>query len=1129
MKKINQLILLYLLVFIFLLINVILFIKLNTQSIERYNYITDTFSKKLSYVSEMRKNSEEIQIQVFKHTIDTSVTEKIKAEKIIDDLVKSNNEISEQFQNIANNDELLFLKTLVSLRENNRIIRKKLFDLSYSTGIRYETPIHYQQTVQQQTYENYHNSINKLSNYVAGSTNKKVDDVNKFVKKSKPYILISIFFLLSILVLLGIMIRNTLKHLSNQNKDLIDKDHILESEIKFSESIISAAPDGIVGVNNKGEIILFNKEAEYIFGYSYEEIYGKNISILIPEKFHERHEVHLGIFLKNPKEIHVNNREIPLFGIRKNGEIFPAEINLSYIQTNKGEIALADVKDISQKKIAEKKIFQLTEILKSSTTFVGFADMNRNLMYLNESFKTALGLTLEEDISKYKITDFRPELAFNRMEDVMQIVFSTGKWVGESAVISKAGKIIPVFQTILLHYDVDGKPEYTSTTMVDITELKQKETRLLSINKLHEAIAKASKTLLFVKDKEELYASICNIIVEIAGMKLVWIGEPDSDSNIIEFKSNAGNTPEYLQGLVIRYDLPFSELTPSATCFISGHPCIINDYRNEPKTKDWHDKALKAGIESVAIFPIKIKEKITGILTVYASNKDFFQQEEIFILTEMTSMISLALEKLEQEKLNEEIDIQRKQLTDIIEYSPVGISLSDMERRFVYVNPAGKTDFFQSNDEDVSLTFTYDLYPDETKEIVDTIVLPTLLKEGIWQGELELYNKHKEKLQCLLVAVLHKDQYGKPVLISNTLLDISPLKRQEKEVKKLADIIQHSNAFIGITDKNGNIIYANDSLRNSLGILPDEDITKLYTSEFDISSEIPLEELITILKKKGIWMGERELLSRNGKTIPVIQVIVMHRDENGEPEFYSYNAIDISELKEKENELIKQTEGLRSLSNRLQSIREEERKLIAKEIHDELGQNLTALKIKVSWLKNHTDIDKDELIKKLSQFELITNDTINTSRSLYNSIYPQMLKDVGIKGALQWHADTFLTPAKIDFEVQSKMDDDLLLDYENISLVLYRIYQECCTNIIRYAKANLVIVELIEVSGYIRMNIIDDGIGFDTDKVDTKLHHGLMGMKERVFALNGLLTIESEIGNGTTTRVSIPLSKASII
>lgn len=887
MKKINQLILLYLLVFIFLLINVILFIKLNTQSIERYNKITDTFSKKLSYVSEMRKNAEEIQIQVFKHTIDTSVSGMIEAEKIINDLVNRNNEISDQFQSIANADEKLFLNTLVSLRDNNRIIRKKLFDLSYSTGRRNETPIHFQQTVQQETYENYHNSINKLSDYVTGSTNKKVEDVNSFIKKSKPFILISIFFLLFILVLLGIMIRNTLKHLSNQNKDLMEKDHILEAEIKFSESIISAAPDGIVGVNNMGEIILFNKEAEYIFGYSHEEIYGKNISVLIPEKFRKIHEEHLGVFLKNPKEIHVNNRETALTGIRKNGETFPAEINLSYIQTNKGKIALADIKDVSQKKIAEKKIFQLTEILKSSTTFVGFADMNRSLMYLNDSFKTALGITLEEDISHYKISDFRPELIAPNADEIKKIVFATGKWVGESFILSKTGKTIPVYQTILLHYDVDGKPEYTSTTMVDITELKHKENRLLRINKLHEGMGKLTKSLMVVKDKQWLYTEICNNIVEIADLKLVWIGEADTNTNLIDFKAWSGVAEDLLKELKLRIDLPAEELVPSATCLKNGIPYIINDYLKESKTQIRHEIAKKYDIESCAIFPLKIKESTIGVLVVYAETKNYFNEEEIFILSEMVSMISLALEKLEQEKINEEIEVQKKQLNDLIEHSPISVCITNLERRFVYANPAGRKLFLQNPDEDISQKHTFDLFTPETREYVDNIIFPIILKEGIWQGEVEFFNKDNERIQGILVTVLHKNQYGEPVLLSNSFVDISPLKRQEKEVKKLAEIIQHSNAFIGISDRKGNIIYANESLKNSLGILPDEDITKLYISDFDAStSNTSIEELIAILMKKGIWMGERELVSRSGHKMPVIEVIVLHRDEMGEPEFF---------------------------------------------------------------------------------------------------------------------------------------------------------------------------------------------------------------------------------------------------
>ena len=171
----------------------------------------------------------------------------------------------------------------------------------------------------------------------------------------------------------------------------------------------------------------------------------------------------------------------------------------------------------------------------------------------------------------------------------------------------------------------------------------------------------------------------------------------------------------------------------------------------------------------------------------------------------------------------------------------------------------------------------------------------------------------------------------------------------------------------------------------------------------------------------------------------------------------------------------------------------------------------------------HIDTNNVQLNNRLQQFKDITEDTVSTSRRLYNSLYPQMLDDVGLSGAIIWHSNTFLKKAGIDFELQTSLDGDLFPEYHDIWLVLYRVYQECMTNVLRYSKASSVIVELYKDDKEITMIIQDDGIGFEIEKVDTKLHHGLLGIRERIYALKGSITIASAIGKGTRTTAVIPI------
>ena len=193
------------------------------------------------------------------------------------------------------------------------------------------------------------------------------------------------------------------------------------------------------------------------------------------------------------------------------------------------------------------------------------------------------------------------------------------------------------------------------------------------------------------------------------------------------------------------------------------------------------------------------------------------------------------------------------------------------------------------------------------------------------------------------------------------------------------------------------------------------------------------------------------------------------------------------------------------------------------EIHDELGQNLAILKMDATWISKQITPDNVKLIERLAQFNKITDDTVKTSRRLYNHLYPQMIYDIGLSGAINWHADSYLKPGNIDFIINTNLSETIYPEHHNLWLILYRVYQECITNIIRYANARTVVVDLHLNDNQIELNVIDDGIGFKVNEVDTKLHHGLLGMRERVYSISGNIKIESDINKGTKVKVCVPM------
>lgn len=221
-----------------------------------------------------------------------------------------------------------------------------------------------------------------------------------------------------------------------------------------------------------------------------------------------------------------------------------------------------------------------------------------------------------------------------------------------------------------------------------------------------------------------------------------------------------------------------------------------------------------------------------------------------------------------------------------------------------------------------------------------------------------------------------------------------------------------------------------------------------------------------------------------------------------------------------EKKLIKSREQLRVLSTHLQSIREDERTLVAREIHDELGQALTALNFDSSWLYNHLPKERDDLQKKVKSMLEIINLTMNKVKRLSSELRPGILDDLGIVAAIEWQANNFQDTTGISCDVDIE-PDEINLDNE-IGTAIFRIFQETLTNVARHAKASMVKVQLKNTKNSIVLRVNDNGIGITKKQIDSSSSLGILGIIERVRALNGEVRINGTQGSGTTVTVKIP-------
>lgn len=228
---------------------------------------------------------------------------------------------------------------------------------------------------------------------------------------------------------------------------------------------------------------------------------------------------------------------------------------------------------------------------------------------------------------------------------------------------------------------------------------------------------------------------------------------------------------------------------------------------------------------------------------------------------------------------------------------------------------------------------------------------------------------------------------------------------------------------------------------------------------------------------------------------------------------------DITQSKRAQLELARSREQLRELSAHLESVREEEKARIAREVHDELGQMLTVLKLEVSMCElAYAELDPG-LNERLASMKRLIAQLFQLVRDVATALRPPIL-DAGIASAIEWQARRFEARTQIPCLVQ--VPDNLPALSDAKATGLFRILQEALTNVMRHAQAHTVQIELACEPGYLRLTVIDDGVGFSRDQARPS-SFGLVGMRERVLMLGGSMALESEPGEGCSLSVTIAL------
>lgn len=230
------------------------------------------------------------------------------------------------------------------------------------------------------------------------------------------------------------------------------------------------------------------------------------------------------------------------------------------------------------------------------------------------------------------------------------------------------------------------------------------------------------------------------------------------------------------------------------------------------------------------------------------------------------------------------------------------------------------------------------------------------------------------------------------------------------------------------------------------------------------------------------------------------------------------------ERRRAEEQLRRSHEQLRALTSYLQYVREEERTRISREVHDELGQALTGLKMDLSWLAGHLSRHDRALLHKIKSMMSGIDATIHTVRRISTELRPGILDSLGLVAAIEWQAAEFQTRTRIACNVTTTVSDTLW--DQDFTTAFFRIFQETLTNIIRHANATRVEVKLAVEGNRLVLTVRDNGRGISEEQITNTRSIGLIGMRERAALVGGEINFDGSPGRGTVVTVSIPLPVA---
>jgi PAS domain S-box-containing protein len=492
-------------------------------------------------------------------------------------------------------------------------------------------------------------------------------------------------------------------------------------------------------------------------------------------------------------------------------------------------------------------------------------------------------------------------------------------------------------------------------------------------------------------------------------------------------------------------------------------------------------------------------------------------------------MLGAMLDETERRQAEAQIEEQRRRLQALFELSLDAIVMTDSTGRYVDVNPAACELLGYSRAELLGMA---------VPDVTDPQELPRF--QPLWRQFLETGTLSGEYLVRRKDGATRVVEFRAvanilPDLHLSVMRDITERRRTREALRaseeRFQGFMENSPLIAFIKDEAGRYVYVNRHLAELFGRPASEWLGRAGPEIWpaEVAAQYQQNDRAALESGRTLVTTETALMP-GGRRTEWLMMRFTIRDAQGQ-RLLGGAGVDITEQKQAESRLQRSRERLRALAARLQAVREEERAHIAREVHDELGQALTGLKLELALLGNEALAGRDQraarkIRRRLDKLAGLLDQTVHAVRRISTELRPGVLDDFGLAAAIEWQTAEFQKRTGIRCRVNVAGKDVSFLDQRRATAV-FRIFQEILTNVARHAGATRLSVELAERDGSLWLQVRDNGRGITPEEVAAPQSLGLLGMQERAQVFGGTVSITGEAGAGTTVTTRIPLGEAT--